>query len=947
MNPHRADALERRNRRGGGSPAEPLSLLGILLLVGLLLSSAGVGGFRGGSPASLGPTPSAATASPHPSSASPTPAAGSNYTVTFSESGLPSGTTWFANVSGSAIGGKIYNQSSGSEMNFSIPNGSYSFGIATLGDRSPSPGYGNFTVSGSNLVRPITFLPPPPSQYIVTFTQTGMPLNYSSFVVIFNGTLYQTQTASISVRAYNGTYSYGVGQSGIYIPTPGYGNLTVSGSDLVVPVSLSPPTSTTYPVTFNETGLAPGTLFQVYSNGGGGQSYSNTVVINMTNGTYPFLLVAGAEPTGYVSPESPGNVTVNGSAVTLNVTFIATPYLLTFAESGLPTNTVFSAWIYGVGGTGQAGVGSFPIDVINGSYSYWIPPVWGYVPVNATGNVTIQGASVTVSVAFVPEVYDETFTESGLPPGTNWTVDVDGSEGLTRTSASLTFPIGNGTYGFNVFPETGFVTSPTNGTFTIIGANGTIAVVFSTTANLPHYWVTFSESGLPIGSNWTVLMQGVAFNETYLASSGTQIQFDLLNATYWYAIYAPPDYSAVDYLEYFTVNGQDLSIAVVFFDVAENAYPVTFDAFGLPGGVFWSVSLDGANTSGYGDSLYFTAPNGTYNYSATPHDFPAPNPSSGQVVINGAGVVVDVIFGNGSAGPFYALLFSETGLPAGTNWSVELWSGSAKYSVTSSIQFALPNGTFNYTVSPILGERAAPSSGQAVVAGARVTVSIVFTSTSPRPTTYSVEFVEQGLPTGTSWSVDLGGTTVASTTTTVQFNETNGTYAFTLSTVSGFTANSTGQITVSGTAVTWNLTFSNTTGATYAVQFVESTLPSGDGWQVLATNAATGERFGQDTRGSELTLELPNGTYSLTASGPSGYEVSLSVSQLKVTGPRSVDVTVSFTEVCPCGGVPVGSSGATSELWVIGGVVGALAVVGVVALTLRSRRPPPAPPDVA
>ena len=47
--------------------------------------------------------------------------------------------------------------------------------------------------------------------------------------------------------------------------------------------------------------------------------------------------------------------------------------------------------------------------------------------------------------------------------------------------------------------------------------------------------------------------------------------------------------------------------------------------------------------------------------------------------------------------------------------------------------------------------------------------------------TYHVTFTETGLPSGTSWSVTLAGSTQSSTTGTIQFSKANGTYAFTVS----------------------------------------------------------------------------------------------------------------------------------------------------------------------
>jgi hypothetical protein len=67
--------------------------------------------------------------------------------------------------------------------------------------------------------------------------------------------------------------------------------------------------------------------------------------------------------------------------------------------------------------------------------------------------------------------------------------------------------------------------------------------------------------------------------------------------------------------------------------------------------------------------------------------------------------------------------------------------------------------------------------------------------------TYPVTFSESGLATGTQWSVTLNGIVNTSTTTSMEFSEPNGTYAFSVTPVSGYsTSISAGNISVSGTS---------------------------------------------------------------------------------------------------------------------------------------------------
>src|SRR5207244_4491309 len=142
--------------------------------------------------------------------------------------------------------------------------------------------------------------------------------------------------------------------------------------------------------------------------------------------------------------------------------------------------------------------------------------------------------------------------------------------------------------------------------------------------------------------------------------------------------------------------------------------------------------------------------------------------------------------------PTYLVSLTETGLPTGTSWSVTL-GGTARTSTTSTIIFSEADGTYSYAVGPVTGYAASPASGTITVNGAAVSQSIAFTQV-----TYSVTFTETGLPSGTSWSVTLAGTTKSSTGSSITFSDANGAYPYSVDAVTGSTASPpSGSITVS------------------------------------------------------------------------------------------------------------------------------------------------------
>lgn len=146
----------------------------------------------------------------------------------------------------------------------------------------------------------------------------------------------------------------------------------------------------------------------------------------------------------------------------------------------------------------------------------------------------------------------------------------------------------------------------------------------------------------------------------------------------------------------------------------------------------------------------------------------------------------------------YTVTFPETGLVAGTAWSVTL-NGTLHTSMSSSVQFQEPSGTYPYTVAEIPGWHASglALSGTVVVNTTSVTeATLDFTAV-----TYALTFSESGLPGGTAWSVTVGGSLHSSTNASVGFLEPNGSYPYTVGTVAGYTGNLTsGTVTVSAAA---------------------------------------------------------------------------------------------------------------------------------------------------
>lgn len=520
----------------------------------------------------------------------------------------------------------------------------------------------------------------------------------------------------------------------------------------------------------------------------------------------------------------------------------------------------------------------------NGTYSFVVSACTGdngtYVATPQNGTFSINGSGQNFSVTFAPiTFYSVTFVEHGLPNGTFWFVAASSPFGSEETPAALApfwdqngngsntssvgFSLPNGTYNFSVFNvsngSTAYTPSPRNGTLVVAGSSLTVDIAF---APVVEYSITFVESGLPDGTFWSVSLFGQGQgagggNDSQFApacgsfswngSTNASITFEVPNGTYGFEVgnvsngsglyVAAPSNGSV------TVNGTDAVVSVTFSTVPQ--FAVSFVASGVAVSA-WAVTLWSSSNGWFenetnGSSVGFVVPDGSYAFSV----YVLANDSAGQIVatpangtvdVNGSSVTVAIHFG---LLQLYTVTFSESGLPNGTFWSVELFGGAGQNftpfgpvpgcgfffwngSTNASIAFALPNGTFNFSVGNVsLGSSEyvpSPANGSVVVSGADVSVTIVF-ATVPL---YGLTFNETGLPNGTAWGVLLNAsgewfwTGNFSNTTSIGFELTNGTYNFTVLTpecAGNFTGGGyvpspeTGTVTISGSSVVVAITF--------------------------------------------------------------------------------------------------------------------------------------------
>ena len=518
-------------------------------------------------------------------------------------------------------------------------------------------------------------------------------------------------------------------------------------------------------------------------------------------------------------------------------------------------------WNYG---TSDNPYGVLPYDNFQLYYLF----LWGLDPFG------IPYAGDYVPLTLSP-LYVVTFEESGLPAGTFWSPTVLASDdGFVYNYTDLTFaneswPAGEYFYGA-VSDNASFVYS--GSTVLFVFGDEIINVTF-----VPLIALSFHESGLPVGSDWGGFYEGGSFNGSN-GSNTTWLNFSVPAGTYFYEVFADGEYAAPDGSGIVNVSGPTV-VDVTFVPL----YTVTFDESGLPLNGSWTIIFttdapeggSGSVTVNSSSNLLGFALSGyTYDWWVIAPGFVA-TPASGSFLLE-ANETVTVVFA-----AVESITFDESGLTAGSAWTVVLTQGASVQTVTStgtSITFSGMAGAYSYTVSAAGWVPGIASGGGTLPVGGPITVDFT-------PAAATVVFDASGLPAGTSWTVTLTqGATVTekSGTGALSFSGVYGAYSYTTSAANFTAAPASGSgVLPSDTPVAIGFT---PTPAT--IVFSETGLASGAPWTVAFTqNAVTSDYTG---KGASITIHAVDGPYSYAvtaenysatpASGPGGLPVDDAVS---------------------------------------------------------------------
>jgi hypothetical protein len=582
-----------------------------------------------------------------------------NYTVTLTESGLPSGTFWFTTFDSTNGSIQQNNYTSRSVTSFSVPNGNYSINVractmlsdeyrAYLGKYNlkilepVNYGEGQVSVNGSSISVNVTFS----KLYYINVTESGLPTgsNYVQNwgIKIANASMenegtfltyiIDTTSTNYSLPVINGTwyYTFCTTVSG-YHATPSNGITQVSGSNVSISVTFSPKPNRDYALNFTETGFLSGTSWSVTVNGTMKSSSSQVISFLLQNGSYPYKVKA---PSEYYASPSNGTVQVSGFSQNISISFYPsssqTPPIWAFVGaytnySGSITNNskTVNGYLYykilSINDTSQTihlfeaqGNSTGPKNISNRNIS-WLNIPFAFYSLSAIKNIS-ESPNLTINVSYKTSM--GTFT----------------TDEIKYTSQNLTMKL-------YIDTLSGIYVAAQIQNATIKVSMNLTSTNIPTTVKTPmsKYSVTFTEFGLSSGTIWSTI-----FNGTKVSSTTNTISFTVPNGTYSYSVTNVSGYSISHRTGSVSINGAANDLTVTF----SKLYAVTFTESGLSSGAYWFITMNGSKESSTSSSITFSEKNGTYEYVVGEVSGYNVSSSSGKAEVIGSSLNITIVYTN-------------------------------------------------------------------------------------------------------------------------------------------------------------------------------------------------------------------------------------------------------------------------------------------------------------
>lgn len=647
--------------------------------------------------------------------------------------------------------------------------------------------------------------------------------------------------------------------------------------------------------------------------------------ISPTSSSYPWdsninwMRARAYPPAGVMPSVSFGSlkaVVVSGHQISFSQTTLSST-----AQWGIHlNNTTSNSWL------NETGEYINFTGLNNGAYTYHVINAVGYASNPSNGVITINNANVSQSLHF--QGYYMNFTESGLPSGTEWYVNLSNQPGLSEsssgqhlsgTSTTISTHLPNGTYSATY--QTGDKRYHTAGigSFTVDAQNGNESVVFS-----PYlYFMNFTQISKPISLLWGVNLSGSI-------KSGTgNLSFQETNGTYFFnssaldgswnnpegwwrltndsggsnsvvMLHNESSFGGVKE----TINGANINNQITF----EKAYNISFQEVGINNGYQWDVNLSNGLGATLDKSIIvsntvtqveFKSYEGNYtngSFSGSIQNLvygPAgirfqnfTNPASFSISVSGKNPVNITNF----ISQYYLTTNSRPSI-GGTNAPNSAWFNQS----TQVTLIAMANA--NYQFTGWVGSGVSSYTGMGTYALGEYTQTITMTNPISETAVFNnyvlLTFFMKGLPQNTKWGIELSqnGNLLQwdnGTSSFIYFDLAQGSYTYQVSGISSYPQS--GNVSLSSSesvGLQYEL-------QTYYIYFNESGLPSGTIWGITVASGSSAIST-IHSNGPSIIYNLPNGSYTYVFSSIAGYGTNNSSGNFIVSG-KPININTTWTE---------------------------------------------------
>lgn len=762
-------------------------------------------------------------------------------------------------------------------------------------------------LNGSSQQGVVSFVP---ELYNVSFTEYGLPSGTEWSVTLSNGDMLSTTSSTINATEANGTYSVEASSVPGYDPYPSIFKYSVSGSAYPLPITFTSVSNESQIKALSSIDVSNGKLYGGFLfNLTSRNRFSEPMGMSIDNALNE-LFVPDIY-TGVVQAYSLGNNELIGSthlgnnsepygtffdpftgylyviSMSGNLTAINPSGLTVLYNISIPEGTLYPAAISS-SANGQT-------LVVLSSYGNLL--LYDAQSGNLLKNIIITGPdqdtgftgepqfTIYQDKAYVVNTSDNQVIVANLSDGS--LVDVNLPTGY---NAKTIVPYGNTTY-MLIGNETVSNVLLNASTFQISPGPAVNGMVLSETTDFysnTAYLMVYNSS-TPLGY---VIAVSTSYNSVESEIPGLYVSYSMLFSAQEQRIYASASvfnmvgiYSVPQYFE------------------------VNFTEQNLPKSADWFVNISGEPTSGSisVQSYHTYLPNGDYSYSigSTNKTWYA---EGGAFTVSNGNVAISVSFSEKT----YEVTFTESGLARGTTWYLNLTGGSSYSSSGATLSFYVTNQSYSYSLASANKDYFAPG-GSFTVSGTAVTGNAVF-----KEFLNKINFVESGLPTGTTWYVNMSnGQHISSIGTNQSFMELNGTYTFTLTNLSAYYATSNTKIVrVDGSNVTVTATYLKWAHINGSVS-PHNALISVDGVTYSASSSGT------------FNISVTQGGHRIMVS-ESGY--STYYGNVTLSPGQTSNLTVHLEKIA------TPASNSNTLIYVVGGIVAAVAAVSALMFIRRGRK---------